>query len=173
MSVVFLLVQAWLCGLMPTLSWATIVLKIIKSLWETFGLAVLSLGLSYISKIIIRPSSTFTHEDSRTVRCSHLHSKPSFAATGILTENVLTHDCKWQKASPRVNSYPLSLFFQMSNTNVHTHFWLYCRLCLSQKAWHKPLKNYHSPHVPLSAKSASITLCCHPFMGQHNDEDSI
>lgn len=124
MSVVFLL--AWVCGLIPTLSWATIVLKIIKSLWETFRLAVLSLGLSYISMIIIRPSSTFTHEDSRTVRCSHLHSKPSFAVTGILKENVLTHDCKWQKASRRhVNSYPLSLFFQMSNTNVHTHFWLY------------------------------------------------
>lgn len=119
-KVVFLLVQTWVCGLMPTLSWATIVLKIIKSLWETFGLAVLSLGLSYISKIIIRPSSTFTYEDSRTVRCSHLHSKASFVATGILTENVLTHDCKWQKASPRVNSCPLSPFSKCQ-TQMSTH----------------------------------------------------
>lgn len=57
-------------------------------------IAVLSLGLSYISKIIIRPSSTFTYEDSRTVRCSHLHSKASFVATGILTENVIASDKK-------------------------------------------------------------------------------
>lgn len=83
-------------------------------------IAVLSLGLSYISKIIIRPSSTFTYEDSRTVRCSHLHSKASFVATGILTENVLTHDCKWQKASPRVNSCPLSPFSKCQ-TQMSTH----------------------------------------------------